>query len=115
MDRLAQVMQRISDFATAREWDQFHTPKNLVAAICSEVGELSGLVRWIGDRDIRILALSKPNIKKEIGDVLNFTLRLCQVLDLDPIEILNEGIDINEKNYPVELSRGNAKKYNELG
>jgi dCTP diphosphatase len=117
-NKFEQLLKNIQEFSNERDWSQFHTPKNLVLAITAEVGELSEALQWKSDQEV-IEFISTPvgrkKVSEEVADVAIYLIRLCQELDLDFIEILNEKIDVNEIKYPVKSSKGNAKKYTELG
>lgn len=109
--------QRIKSFAAARDWDQFHSLKNLALALTSEVGELAELLMWKTDSEIQS-ALDgldfKEELSMELADLLIYLLRLFQQSGIDPIKSAHRKLDINEARYPVELSKGNAKKYTQL-
>jgi dCTP diphosphatase len=110
------LMEKLKVFSSEREWDQFHSPKNLSIAIAAESAELLEEFMWLTEAQSRSLDESKlSNVKDEVGDVLLCLLNLCNKLQLDPIECAYKKLDKNNSKYPVELSRGIAKKYNELG
>ena len=107
----------ISDFVKDRDWDQFHTPKNVLIALVAEVGELSELFLWKSDEDLQSYLASKEgkeNISQEIADVAIYLIRMAQKLDIDLLEVVKEKIEINENKYPIAKSKGNAKKYTEF-
>ena len=108
MNKLEELMKRIDKFNKDRDWDQFHSPSNLAKSISIESGELLECFQWNNDEyDIE-------EVKEELADVLNYCMQMCQKLNLDPIDIMNEKMDKTEKKYPVDKARGNAKKYSEL-
>ena len=107
MDRLEELMERIKSFNKERDWDQFHTPVNLAKSISIEANELLECYQWNDNADIK-------NVKEELADVMNYCLQMCEVLNLDPIYIMNEKMDKTEKKYPVEKARGVSTKYNKL-
>lgn len=114
-DSLRNLTQRLRDFALARDWDQFHSPKNLVMALSAEVGELTEHFQWITEEQSRSLPRSTiDEVARELADVLNYTVRLADILQVDLPAAAHAKIDLNEKRYPVELSRGTSKKYNQL-
>ena len=108
---------RLRAFAEAREWQQFHTPKNLVMALTGEAGELAELFQWL-DPESSAQIMTDPDsaerVRHEIADVLSYLLRLADVLDVDIAEALSEKIELNELKYPVELSKGSSLKYDRL-
>ncbi len=116
-DSIDVVSGLIEEFAKERDWDQFHTPKNLVLAVTSEVGELAELLQWKTDLEVIEFAHSsqgRKRLSEEIADVSIYLIRLCQKLDLNFIDILNEKINLNNMKYPIDKSKGSAKKYTDL-
>ena len=114
---LEDLLRKIQAFSDERDWSQFHTAKNLILAIASEVGELAEVVQWKTDQEaINYLETKegKTKLSEEIADITIYLLRLCQSQNLDFIKIINAKIQINEQKYPVSKSKGNALKYNEL-
>ena len=113
-DSIFETRQRLNQFINDRDWSQFHTPKNLMLAISGEVGELSELMQW--GTDLEILDDACFNTKKyadEIADIFIYLVRLSDILGIDLLEIVNEKINDNADKYPVDKSKGNAKKYTE--
>ncbi len=111
MDSIPSLSNLVGRFAHARDWQQFHTPRNLIFAIASEVGELAECYQWTSDGDPTAREKAVP----EMADVLIYLLRLASVLDVDLAQAVRDKVKLNETRYPVELSRGTAKKYTELG
>ena len=108
MNKLEELMKRIDKFNKDRDWDQFHSPSNLAKSISIESGELLECFQWNNDEyDIE-------EVKEELADVLNYCMQMCQKLNLDPIDIMNEKMDKTEKKYPVDKAKGVATKYNKL-
>lgn len=108
MERLELLMQRIDKFNKDRDWDQFHSPCNLSKSISIEAGELLECFQWNSDK------FDLDDVKEEIADVMNYCLQMCNVLGLDPIEVINNKMDLTEKKYPVEKAKGVSTKYNKL-
>lgn len=105
----------ISDFAKARDWQQFHTPKNLVMALNVEVAELMEHFQWLTPEQSQQLDVqTKAEVAKEIADVLIYLVRLAAVLDVDPLQAAFDKIQINAKKYPVHKAHGNHLKYDKL-
>ena len=107
----------IKQFSVDRDWDQFHTPKNLLVALAAEMGELSEVVLWKSDQDLEKYLLSdegKEKISEEIADVAIYLIRLCQKLNVNLLELIQSKMDSNNAKYPVDKSKGNSKKYTEL-
>ena len=115
MDRLDALRTQLAQFADARDWDQFHNPKNLAMALIAEAGELVEYFQWLSPQQAENLpAETKAEVALEIADVLLFLLRLADKLDIDPIAAAEQKMKLNAEKYPVEKSKGNAKKYNRL-
>ncbi|HAK55638.1 MAG: nucleotide pyrophosphohydrolase [Vicinamibacterales bacterium] len=112
---IAKLQQRLREFTAERDWDQFHSPKNLAMALTSEAGELAEVFQWMSEDQSRTLDESSTNMaaaKEELADVMIYLLRLTDVLHINLEEAVNENIALNEAKYPVGVSRGNATKYN---
>ena len=103
-----QTVDRIRKFTEDRDWHQFHTPGNLAKSISIEANELLECFQW-SDTEYDL-----EHVKEELADVLVYCQDLLARLGLDADEIVNSKMDKNEAKYPVDKSRGNAKKYNEL-
>ena len=115
MDRLDALRTQLAQFADARDWDQFHNPKNLAMALIAEAGELVEYFQWLSPQQAENLpAETKAEVALEIADVLLFLLRLADKLAIDPIAAAEQKMKLNAEKYPVEKSKGNAKKYNRL-
>lgn len=114
-DNLTTLRDAIRDFAQARDWEQFHTPKNLVMALSVETAELMEHFQWLTpDKSMQLDAQSKTEVGHEIADVLIYLTRLADVLGIDPLQAAFDKIQINAAKYPVEKSRGHNTKYNKL-
>ncbi|MDD2398359.1 MAG: nucleotide pyrophosphohydrolase [Bacilli bacterium] len=106
MDKLKELMLRIDKFNKDRDWDQFHSPSNLAKSISIESGELLECFQWSNEK------YDLGDVKEELADVLNYCLQMCISLGLEPIDIVNVKMDLNERKYTVEKAKGNSKKYN---
>jgi dCTP diphosphatase len=114
---LDEMRHRIRTFAAEREWDQFHDPKNLVMALGGEVGELTELFQWLSTQEsVRAMedAGRAEAVRDELADILYYLIRLSDVLDVDLPTALQSKLAKNEKKYPIQGSRGNARKYTDL-
>jgi len=104
----------VRKFAAERDWEQFHTVRNLVLALVGEVGELAAEVQWTADGQVAE-SLEKPDkkaqIASELADVLTYVLRLADVLDINLAEEVVKKISVNEERYPADRSRGSSEKY----
>jgi NTP pyrophosphatase (non-canonical NTP hydrolase) len=109
------LRDQLRDFAAARDWDQFHSPKNLAMALAGEAGELLENFQWLTEEQSRrpspeVLAAAS----EEIADVLLYLVRLSDKLGIDPVEAAHRKMAANAQKYPVEKARGTARKYTEL-
>ena len=109
------IKQRLRDFAEARDWGQFHSPKNLSMALSVEVAEIVEHFQWLTqEQSKRLDSEKREKIREEIGDVMIYLAQLADSLGIDPVRAAEEKMRINEKKYPVARSRGLAVKYTEL-
>ncbi len=115
MTELEQLRQQLRDFAAARDWDQFHSPKNLAMALSAESAELLEIFQWLTEEQSRALsAEATAAASDEIADVLLYLIRIADKLEIDPIAAAHRKLDANERKYPADKARGNNKKYTEL-
>ncbi|MBR3032380.1 MAG: nucleotide pyrophosphohydrolase [Clostridiales bacterium] len=103
-----QTKNRIRQFVSDRNWDQFHSPSNLAKSIAIEACELLECFQWSDEK------YDLQHVKEELADVLVYCQDLLDKLGLDEDEIINMKMDQNEAKYPVEKAKGKADKYNEL-
>jgi len=107
------LKKRLAEFALEREWEQFHSPKNLAMALAVEAGELLELFQWLSEAESASLHPdAKAAAELEIADVLIYLLRLADRLGVDLDAAVERKLEINAEKYPVALARGNATKYN---
>ena len=112
---LEDLKRKVAKFAAARDWDQFHNPKNLAMALAAEAGELLEHFQWLTpEQAARLPRAAREEAALECADVLLFLLRLCDRLDIDLAAAAKRKLVINAKKYPVRKSRGRATKYNKL-
>ena len=105
----------LRDFADTRDWNQFHSPKNLCMALSVEVAEIAEHFQWLTEEQSKNLGQDKlGEVATELADSLLYLLRLADKLDIDLFEAAVNKIELNKQKYPVEKSRGNAKKYTEF-
>jgi NTP pyrophosphatase (non-canonical NTP hydrolase) len=108
------LQQAVARFAREREWERFHSPKNLAMALSAEAGELLELFQWLSEDESREVARHPATaraVRDEIADVLVYLVRLAAVLEVDIDEALRSKLAANAAKYPVALARGNASKY----
>ncbi|MFI6601741.1 nucleotide pyrophosphohydrolase [Nonomuraea sp. NPDC050536] len=106
MTELEQLAARYRDFTRARDWEQFHTPKNLVMALSGEVGELVAEYQWLAPDE----PADPDRVRGELADVLLYLVRLADVLDVNLIEAAHGKLDESEIRYDADLYRGSARK-----
>ena len=113
--QLEDLREQMRQFAEERDWNQFHSPKNLAMALSVEVAELVENFQWLTEEQSRKLdAKTQESVRREIADVLLYLIRLGDQLGIDPVDAAQRKIVENAQKYPVEKSRGNRKKYTEL-
>lgn len=114
MKDLEELRQRIRKFAQVRDWDQFHSPKNLSMALAAEAGELLEKFQWLTEQQSSSLSPEKKEeIAEEMADVLVYLVRLADKLDVDLLETAEKKMAKNEEKYPADKVKGSAKKYTE--
>ena len=114
-DRLVKLRDELRQFAAERNWEQFHTPKNLAIALSVEAAELLEHFQWLTpDESQRLPAHKFSAIRLEMADVLLYLVRLADRLGIDLAASAFDKIAINANKYPVALSKGSSKKYTEL-
>jgi len=112
IDSLDTLRQRIRDFAQAREWERYHTPKNLVMARSVEAAELLEPFQWLtAEQSLQLSAEQHEAVRQEIADVLIYLTRLADVLGIDLLDAAADKLAINARKYPVDKAHGNANKY----
>ena len=120
------LQKEISEFAVEREWQQFHTIKNLVLALVGEVGELAEIIQWKTDSEIQREIDKTPEeklldviletesltnrVEEELADILIYILRISTITNIDLINAVKAKMESNAKRYTVEKSKGNAEK-----
>lgn len=111
-DSLQQLRTRINTFVAERDWDQFHTPKNLAMAMIVEAAELVEQFQW--DTPAESLAMTpekRKAVSHELADTFVYLLRIAEVLNIDLIEAANQKIVLNAQKYPIEKAKGSNAKY----
>lgn len=109
MKESEEILQALLKFRNERDWEQFHNPKDLAVAINVEAGELLELFLWKNSTEA-----NKERIKEELADVFAYAFLMAEKLNFDVKEIVLEKIKRNGEKYPVDKSKGNSRKYNEL-
>jgi dCTP diphosphatase len=112
---LTELRDTLRAFAAERDWDQYHSPKNLASALAVEAAELLECFQWLTEDQSRTLPPEeREKVRHEMADVLNYLVRLADKLDVNLLEAAREKIELNAQKYPVDKARGSAKKYSEL-
>ena len=115
MTTLDGLRDALRAFAAARDWGQFHSPKNLAMALSVEAAELVEIFQWVTEADSRKLdAAAKAAASEEIADVLLYLIRLSDRLGIDPLAAAEHKLIANARKYPVDKARGTSTKYTEL-
>ena len=115
MTDLESLRDQLRTFASDRDWDQFHSPKNLAAALAVEAAELLEHFQWLTDAQSQQLPPEVLNeVRAEVADVLLYLIRISDKLGIDLVAAANAKIVLNAEKYPVEKARGSSRKYTEL-
>ena len=108
------LARRLREFAVERDWEQFHSPKNLAMALVGEAGELAAEFQWMTEAQSQAPdAAQLARIRAEAADVFIYLVRLTDKLGIDLVTATHEKMDENARRYPVEKVRGSSKKYTE--
>ena len=111
-DLFNELLADISAFAAEREWEQFHTPKNLAMAVAGEAGELVAEFQWLTPDESKLEPTGDrfQAAREELADVLIYLMRLSQVLGIDLLAAAQDKLALNAQRYPTELSRGQSDR-----
>ena len=114
-DRMQALARALQQFADARDWGPFHSPKNLASALIVEAGELLEHFQWLTEDQSRQLAPDKRQaVAHEMADVLLYLVQLSTVLGIDLLDAAHAKMALNAQKYPVEQARGHSRKYDAL-
>lgn len=112
MSEIRELIQKIRKFADDRDWDQYHSPKNLSMALIAESAELIEHFQWMTEeQSSNVSAEIHEQIGHELADIFVYLLRLSDKLDIDLVEAANKKMELNEEKYPADKVRGSSKKY----
>jgi len=115
VDVLIPLRDELRRFAADRDWDQFHSPKNLASALAVEAAELLEPFQWLTeDQSRRLTSEQSEAVREEMADVLLYLVRLADKLDIDLVAAATDKILHNSAKYPVEKARGSSKKYTDF-
>lgn len=114
MNDFYEIIIKLRQFALARDWDQFHSPKNLSMALAGEVGELLELFQWLTEEQSKNLTQEQRKaVEEEMADIFLYLLRLADRLSVDLLEAAKNKMIANELKYPADKVKGSSKKYTE--
>ena len=110
------IQSRLKKFAVDRDWEQFHSPKNLVMALSVEVSELLEIFQWSNSGGLDEIndPSKRKQIEEEIADVFNYLVKIADTLDIDLEKAALDKIASNEEKYPIKKFKGVAKKYTDV-
>lgn len=116
MANIQSLQEIVKSFCEARDWDQFHSPKDLAIGITTEASELLELFRFKSNEEVKLLLtdpIFQEKLSDEAADVFFFLLRICQMNDIDLEQGFKKKLAKNAEKYPIEKAKGSNKKYNE--
>lgn len=114
-DSLEELRDALRIFARERDWERFHTPKNLAMALSGEAGEVIEHFQWLsGEESAALSEATRGEVALELADVLLYLVRLADVLDIDLADAARRKMQINAQRYPVDKARGRSEKYDRL-
>ena len=113
---LEKISERLKKFSKDRNWEQYHSPKNLAMALSVEVAELVEIFQWSNDGGTKEIndPDTRKQIEEEIADIFNYLVKFVDLMEIDLEKISLEKIQKNDEKYPVEKSKGKSEKYNKL-
>ncbi|GAB4410371.1 MAG: nucleotide pyrophosphohydrolase [Thermodesulfovibrionales bacterium] len=111
---MEELIHKLRAFAKERDWEQFHSPKNLAMALSVEVAEIVEIFQWMTEEESVSLTPEKlQELKEEIGDVMIYLTKLADKFGIDLVDAAKKKVEINKKKYPAEVVRGKSAKYDE--
>lgn len=114
-DSIEQLRDALRRFSEERDWNQFHSPKNLSMALAVETGELLEHFQWLSEQESQALSGDKlAEVRAEMADVLIYLVRLADKLGVDLLGAAADKIELNARRYPADQFRGSSRKYSEL-
>ena len=113
---LEKISERLKKFSKDRNWEQYHSPKNLAMALSVEVAELVEIFQWSNDGGTKEIKdpETRKQIEEEIADIFNYLVKFVDLMDIDLEKISIEKIQKNDEKYPIEKSKGKSEKYDKL-
>lgn len=114
MSELENIKVRLRQFAEERDWDQFHSPKNLSMALIAEAAELVEHFQWLTEEQSQSLSPEKiAEVELELADIQVYLIRMADKLNIDLLDAVNKKLELNAIKYPADKVRGSSKKYTE--
>jgi len=111
---LEALKQRLREFVAERDWEQFHSPKNLSMALSVEAAELLEHFQWLTEeQSLQLPADKHQEVAYELADIFVYLMRIADKLDIDLLKTVDEKLQLNAQKYPADKVRGSAKKYTE--
>ncbi len=111
---LESLKLRLRDFSGARNWEQFHSIRNLILALVGEVGELAAEFQWLNDEQVESAMLDtqkREAVGSELADILAYLIRIADIAKFDLESELVKKLKVNESRYPIDKSKGSSAKY----
>lgn len=114
-DPLSLLKQKIDQFSADRDWEKFHTPKNLTMALTVEAAELMEIFQWQDGQEVvyKLTEKKRQSVEHEVADIFIYLLRFCSVTGIDLITATEEKLIHNAEKYPVDIVKGKSDKYTE--
>ncbi len=110
----AELQEKLREFAAKRDWDKFHSAKNLSMALSVETSELVEIFQWLTEQEsLNLNDKQISKVQEELADIFLYLLRMSDILDIDLFEAADKKLAVNEQKYPISKSFGNATKYSE--
>ncbi len=114
-DGIGELSAALARFARERDWEQFHTPKNLALGVTIEAAEVAEIFQWLTDEQARRLPPETvEHLADELADTLSYLVKLADVYEIDLLAAAKRKLQKNALKYPVEKAKGSAKKYRDL-
>jgi dCTP diphosphatase len=112
---ILELQRKAIEFRDARDWAQYHNPKDLAISLMLEAAELLEVFQWKDPQEVEAVKSdpeARRRVQEELGGILIYALNMCHAFGFDPSDVILAKLEMNEKKYPVEKSKGSAKKYN---
>lgn len=110
---IEELQKKVVAFRDARDWEQYHNPKDLAISLSLEAAELLEIFQWKDPQEVEACKSdpeSRRRVKEELGDILIYALNMCHAFGFDPSDVILEKLEINEKKYPVEKAKGSPER-----